>query len=127
MNIKSLCAALSTTLFFCSFLNAQTVYVAGLGGESCANLTLAYTKFQNPVGGTIFDGKTYLDEPSGYTQWMSGFVSAYNVLLAKENPKNQIQIESLAIGFWLKTYCANNPTRTIAGAADTFIKEHKRK
>jgi len=125
MNIKSLGAALFTTFFFCAFSDAQTVSLAGLGGESCSKVTLAYTKFKNPVGGTIFNDKTYLDEPNGYTQWVSGFASAYNVLIAKENVKNQIQIDALSIGFWLKTYCENNPTKRIALAADAFISEHK--
>ena len=123
MTLNKLLTLLITTLALTN-TNAQSTYVAGVGTDSCGKVTLAYTRFSNPVGGTVFDGKTYLDEPNGYTQWLSGFVSAHNVLVAKNNPKKQIAVDPVAIGYWLKSYCINNPTKTVAVAADAFVIEH---
>ena len=125
MTLNKLLTLLITTLVLTS-PNAQSTYVAGVGTDSCGKVTLAYTRFSNPVGGTVFEGKTYLDEPNGYTQWMAGFISAHNILVAKNKPAKQINIDPVAMGYWLKTFCANNPTKSVAIAADTFITEQNR-
>ena len=119
----------TTTFLFLIFLifncHSQGVIVSGFGAETCGKVTLAYTKFSNPIGGIELDGKLYLDETNGFTQWMSGYVSAYNGYLA--GAKTQIPADPLAMGFWLKNYCEKNPTHMAAYAVQIYIQEHSTK
>ena len=101
------------------------ISMSGYGIETCGKVTLAYTKSSNPVGGMRMDEKIYLEETNGFTQWMSGFVSSYNWHVAKE--KTQLPLDPVAMGYWLKKYCENNPTQLVAHAANNYIQEHRKK
>ena len=112
-------------LFMVFNCHSQGVMVSGYGSETCGKVTLAYTKFSNPIGGIELDGKIYLDEVNGFTQWMSGYLSAYNWHLS--GAKTQLPADPLAMGFWLKNYCEKNPTHMVAYAMQVYIQEHSGK
>ena len=129
MNYKQSLKLSKNTLLLFLFLifecHAQKVMISGVGTETCGQVTLAYSKSNNPIGGIQMDGKTYLEETNGFTQWIAGYVSSYNWYVAKEN--GQIPLDPVAMGYWLKNYCEKNPTKGVVQAMNTYIIEHRKK
>ena len=127
MNYKPSLKLLKNSFLLLLFLifECHAIMLSGMGADTCGKVTLSYSKSNNPIGGIQMDGKTYLDETNGFTQWIAGYVSSYNWYVAKEN--GQIPLDPVAMGYWLKNYCEKNPTKGVFQAINTYIIEHRKK
>jgi hypothetical protein len=58
-------------------------------------------------------------EITRFHEWMMGFVTGYNSTNESDTDL-QISIDLAALDLWLRNYCKQNPTKTVAEAAQDF-------
>ncbi len=102
--------------------------ISGLGVASCATYVLALNE-NRPTAGVSIDGKTYLTEASGYTQWVVGFVNAIRWVSATADTYSngkKITIRPLpadvnAIALSVKKICDAKPEMELATAVIEYV------
>jgi hypothetical protein len=103
-------------------ISEKLVTVYGEGSDSCGSYTLALSE-NTPTGGIELNGKDYYSKAAAYSQWVAGFVTANNF----SGRRVSSHIDFNGMSMWIKSYCENKPTETIAHAAEAFVKKHKSK
>jgi hypothetical protein len=102
--------------------------ISGLGVNSCASYVLALNE-NRPTAGVSIDGKTYLTEAGGHTQWVVGFVNAIRwVTTSVDTYSNgkKIKIRQLpadvnAIALSVKIICEAKPDIALAVAVIEYV------
>lgn len=108
---------------------AHSMEISGLGVNSCASYVLALNE-NRPTAAISMDGKTYLTEAGGYTQWIVGFVNGIRwISSTTETYSNgkRVRIRQLpadvnAIALSVKQICEAKPDIALAVAAMEYVK-----
>jgi len=106
----------------------HSMEISGLGVNSCASYVLALNE-NRPTAGVSIDGKTYLTEAGGHTQWIVGFVNAIRwVTTSVDTYSNgkKIKIRQLpadvnAIALSVKKICEAKPDIALAVAVIEYV------
>ena len=116
MTIRVLLALLA--LMFCSQAKARDWVIYGYGGESCG----AWTRVQAHRPRIGADGLAISGdvEVSGQTQWVNGFISAFNVYQST-TPDVGEDIDGNGIFSWIDNYCATHPLDNVSQATLALI------
>ena len=105
---------------------AEWVTLSGLGARSCGQY-LAAVHGHAPGAGRVVkspDGREFYDDHARYMGWLNGFLTATNWFVLDE--RNQIQIDNAAIDVWIRKWCEQNPTQTLAFAASKFVWDQRK-
>jgi hypothetical protein len=105
---------------------AQKTFVYAPGTHSCEQYLAAVNGHPPGIGKEIThpqDGR-FSDDHSVYMAWLHGFLSATNVWVTDE--PNSIQSDGAAIDVWIRKWCEQNPTKTLAEAAWAFAWDQRK-
>jgi hypothetical protein len=69
-------------------------------------------------------GRQFSDDHSLYMAWLGGFLSAMNWLVLHE--PNGIKSDDAAIDVWIRKWCEQNPTKSLARAAWEFVRDQRK-
>ena len=103
---------------------AQRVYEAG--NDSCGKY-LAAVHGHAPGKGTGFKDRwrgQFYDDHFRYMAWLAGFLDATNLWVT--NDRNSIQSDNAAIDVWIRKWCEQNPTKTLAFAGSEFVRDQRK-
>jgi hypothetical protein len=99
------------------------VYVKGVGVYSCGKFIGAIGDERPGQYSEINTRKGILvSENTEYQQWLLGYVSAYNVLMAATE-QQQIRSDAAAMDLWMRNWCNKNPTKSVYDGVNAFINE----
>jgi hypothetical protein len=107
---------------------AQVFTAHGVGLGSCGKYLSAahnqppgrYMNFKGAQGAPLFD------EHGLYIEWLLGFITAINRSLLSAGTRSDVQTDAAAIDVWIRKWCEQNPTRTVAEAACAFTQGQHR-
>jgi len=92
----------------------------GTGNESCGSFLSALSK--TPIDRSIsYEGMDYASESRVYTEWLVGYVTAFNAFNDQKKNIQNIDVESAA--YWLKNYCEAHPLSRVSSAAWALVIE----
>jgi hypothetical protein len=104
----------------------KSYYVYNPGTHSCGKY-LAAVHGHPPGKGKVLnypqEGR-FFDDHSLYMAWLHGFFSATNYWVT--NNPNDIQSDQSAIDVWIRKWCDQNPTKTLAEAASAFVWDQRK-
>lgn len=88
--------------------NAQPPILFGVGGESC---------------GSWASGKTSAVDVTAHSQWLWGYISAFNVYQYPDHGDVAYGTDWQGLAAWMDNYCLAHPLDTIQSAALNLIVE----
>ncbi|WP_446807949.1 hypothetical protein ACH50O_11580 [Methylomonas sp. 2BW1-5-20] len=92
----------------------------GTGADSCGALVLEF-KENSPRDMLKYKGTTYSTKANVYAQWLSGYLSAYNLFVSKTGDVNSASHDIWGPLEWIHQYCKQNPTDTVIRATGSLI------
>jgi hypothetical protein len=105
---------------------AQEAYVSALGQHSCGQY-LAAVHGHAPGKGYVINHPQqgrYYDDHGRYMGWLEGFFTATNWWVTYD--ANGIQSDNAAIDVWIRKWCEQNPTKSLAQAAAAFVWDQRK-
>jgi hypothetical protein len=95
---------------------SQTLYVVGVGMDTCEEFTahIAGLPGQSLSRTAPDDGQSYYSKSTTYLEWLLGYVTGYNAVAG--DPQKQIKLDPAAIDLFVRNWCAENPTGTLFSA-----------
>jgi hypothetical protein len=101
---------------------AAGAMIRGIGPDSCGKFLSALGNA--PPGKSAHmqvQGTDFLSYGAVYLAWIDGFVSYAN-LTVPELQGNQIVVDATAIDYWIRQWCAANPTALFYEAGIALVK-----
>jgi hypothetical protein len=119
-------AAVLAALILSTASYGQGIYVHSWGTHSCGKY-LAAVHGHPPGAGIGFNDRQrgqFSDDHTLYMGWLGGFLSATNWFVMDE--PNGIKTDSAAIDVWIRKWCEQNPTKSLAEAASAFVVDQRK-
>ena len=105
---------------------AQQANVSAPGTHSCGKY-LEAVRGHAPGKGIGFNDRwrgQFSDDHTRYLDWLAGFLTATNWWVTNE--PNGIQSDNAAIDVWIRKWCEQNQTKSLAQAASAFVWDQRK-
>lgn len=101
----------------------EHITLYGVGTNSCGSFLEATkgksTGIVERETGRIFSSSRYV-----YSQWVSGYVTAYNVLNYGKTGVKMVNNDTDGLMAWITSYCQKNPLHVLERAVNALIQSH---
>ena len=103
-------------------------YMTGIGASSSCGryLSAVYNLPPGQTGSVQLPEGRFFNEAARYFDWLAGFVSASNGWITRSGTGNSIRADYAAIDVWMRKWCEQNPTKSVAEAASEFVTSQSR-
>ena len=101
----------------------ENITLYGLGINSCGSF-LESTKERSTAIVERATGHTFYSERSVYSEWISGYVTAYNVMNFDKPNAKMINSDNDGLMAWVTSYCQKNPLHVMERAVNALVRSH---